>query len=166
MFLVRPRFIIIGMTSSAVGLISSGGPGSYLGITLMTLYASYSGIMVSGIAGRGVIEIYSQPVSGVVTSVALQVSPKMRRAFAGGGRAVVTGGTTPRHQAVIHSSRGPGQIVVATITLSRGLNMGGALTGRRGAIVAGGAGTCNPSVIKIHRGPVSGDMTIITHIAG
>lgn len=112
------RFVIIGMTPGAVGLVGRRGPNNRLGITLMALDASYARIMVSGIAGRGVIEIYSQPVRCVVTFITLQAGHKMSGRLSGRGGSIVTGRTTPRHQAVIHGSRGPGQSAVATVTLS------------------------------------------------
>ena len=44
--------------------------------------------------------------------------------------------------------------------------MSGAFTGSGGSVVTTGTGAGDTGVIKIHGGPVSGDMTIITHIAG
>ena len=96
------------MTPSAVGLVSRGGPGSRLGITLMALVTSYSGIMVSGITSRVVVEIYSQPVRRVVTFIALQAGPKMSGSFSCCGGSVMTCRATPRHQTMIHGGRGPG----------------------------------------------------------
>ena len=84
----------------------------------MALDTTYAGIMVSGITGRSVPEIYSQPVRCVVTFIALQAGHKMSGGFSRGGGAIVTGRTTSRHQTVIHGSRGPHQSIVATVTLS------------------------------------------------
>jgi hypothetical protein len=84
----------------------------------MALDASYAGIMVSRIAGRGVTEIYSQPVRTVVAFVTLQAGHEMCDGFSGRGGSIVTAGTTPRHQSVIKIRRAPCQSVVATIALS------------------------------------------------
>jgi len=114
---MRPRLIIIGMAPSTIGLVSRSAPNHRLRITLMTLDASYARIMVSRITGRGVIEVYSQPVRGVVAIITLQAGYKMSGGFSCCGGAIVTSRTTPCHQAVIHGSRGPGQRIMATITL-------------------------------------------------
>ena len=115
---MRPLLIIIGMTPSAVGLVSCIFPGSRLRIAGMAVEASYSGIVISRIAGRGVIEIYSQPVRGVVALITLHIGHKMSGSFSCCGGSVMTCRATSRHQTMIHGSRRPRQIVMATVTLT------------------------------------------------
>jgi hypothetical protein len=117
MFFMGSRLIIVGMTPSAIGFVSRRGPNNRLGITLMTLGATYTGIMVSRIIGRSVTEIYSRPVRCVVALVTLQARHKMIAGLSCRGGSIVTARTASSHQSMIKIRWDPCQSVVATIAL-------------------------------------------------
>ena len=74
--------------------------------------------VISRIVGGGVIEVDRRPVCGVMAFVTLHVGYKMSGSFPGSRSAIVTGGTTPCHQTMIHVGGRPGQVVMTTIALS------------------------------------------------
>ena len=105
------------MTSGAVWFVGSKLPDYRLAVARVATGTYHAESMISRVVGRGVVEIYSQPIGGVVAFVTLQGGHKMSGGFSCRGGSIVAGGTTPRHQTMIHGSRRPGQSIVATITL-------------------------------------------------
>jgi len=111
------RFVIIGMTTGAIRLVAWRLPNHRLAVALVTTGTHQTKSMVSRISGRGMPEVDSRPVVGVVTFIALHVSNKVIDRFTCRGGAIVTIGTATRHQSVIKIYRAPRQIIMATIAL-------------------------------------------------
>ena len=115
-FFMGTLFIIVGMTPGTIRPV--GSPIHSLAVALVAAGTHQTESVISRITGRGVPEIYSRPVRGVVAFVTLQAGHKMIAGLSCRGGAIVTAGTTSSHQSVIKVRGAPRQGVVATIALS------------------------------------------------
>ena len=90
-FFVRPRFIIIGMTTRAIGLIGAKGPRDRLAVGFVTTQAGHTPLMIPRVIGRGVPEIDGRKIDGVMALVTLHRGDKMISRFAFSRCSVVAG---------------------------------------------------------------------------
>ena len=106
------------MTASTIRPVCWKLPVDRLTVCRMATGTNHTEAMISRISGRGMIEVDGQPVGGVMAFVTLQVGHKMSGGFSCRRGAIVTGGTTPCHQTMIHVGWRPSQVIMTTIALS------------------------------------------------
>jgi hypothetical protein len=84
------NFIVVGVTARAVRLVLAKRPSCVLRIGLMAIETINTGSMIAGIRCRRVIELYLQPIVGVVTLVTLHSCDEMLAGLTCGGCSVMT----------------------------------------------------------------------------
>ena len=102
---MRARFIIIGMTPSAIRPVRWKPPVDCLAVSSMTSGTNHTEAVISRIASGGVTEVYGRPVGSVVAFVTLYIGHKMSGGFSGCGCPIMTSGATSRYQTMVHVGR-------------------------------------------------------------
>jgi len=137
---MRALLEIAGMAPGAIRFIPGELPGNDLAIVCMAGVAQHTGPV--GLVESTLVRVGSnrRPCeSGSMTCVARLGGHKVSCRFAGGSRAVVTGGTSARCHSSVAERRGdPGRRPVTAVAGLGCRDVGGALAPSGGAVMTGG----------------------------